>query len=169
MKIRKLKTENLNRGYSTLELLFYIALFAVIVLVVINAMITMTRSFREANIQAELLQAGDVVERISREVRQASSISSITATTLRLNAEDSAGVSKIVDLVLSGGDIQLSENGVLVGNLNTSNIIVTDLAFTEITTTKGKAVKIILTLRSSKDVLARTESFYNTVVLRGNY
>ncbi len=156
-------------GYAILELLFYIAFFATFSLIVINAMITMTKSFRETSIQGELVQSGVIMERISREIRQAYGINSISTTDLKLDSTDSLGVNKTVKFSLSSGNIQLIENSITTGNLNTADIVVTALAFTQITTTKGKAVKIFLTIRSNNDVLNRTQDFYDTVVLRGVY
>jgi len=169
MKITKLKIKNYKKGYAILELLFYIAFFAILSLVVINAMIVMTRSFRETSIQGELIQSGVIMERISREVRQAYNISSISATDLNLDSTDNGGANKTVEFLLSGTDIQLLENGVLTGNLNTPNIAVTALTFTQVTTTKGKAVKVALTVKSNNDALARTQDLYDTIVLRGIY
>ena len=186
MKIYKLKIKNYKggyaptpfkrkgvssqneRGYAVLELLFYISLFAVLTLVVINAMIVMAKSFRETSIQKELVQSGVIMERISREIRASYGISSISANDLILNKDD-AGANKTVEFLLSGSDVQFLEDAVLTGNLNAPNIEVTGLSFTQITTAKSKAVKIILTVQSNNDVLNRTRDFYDTVVLRGSY
>ena len=167
MKIFKLK--NKNKGATLLELLFYIAFFITFSLLVISAMITMTRSFRETGIQGELAQGGVIMERMVREIRQAYDIGSLSTSDLVLNTKDSGGANKTVEFVLSGSDIQLLENGVLTGNLNTSKIVVTGLAFTQITTVKGKAVMLTFSIRSTSDALARTFDFYDTIVLRGKY
>ena len=132
-------------------------------------MITMTRSFRETGIQGELVQSGTIMEKISREIRQAHDINSITATNLNLDSTDSAGVDKTVQFVLSGNNLQFVENGVLVGNLNSPNIVVTGLTFTQITTVEGKAVKVALSVRSSNDQLNRVVDFYDTISLSGSY
>ncbi len=160
---------SLKSGYAILELLFYIAFFAVLSLVVINAMIVMAGSFRETAIQTELAQSGFIMERMGREIRGSYDISSISATDLKLNAKDDAGANKTVEFLLSGFNLELIENSVLTGNLNTPNIKVTSLTFTQITTTKGKAVKILLTVQSTNDALGRTQNFYDTAVLRGIY
>lgn len=165
--IKKNKKKN---GYALLELLFYISLFAILTIVVIDAMITMARSFKETTIQAELVQSGTIMERMSREIRQANDISSISANDLVLNT----GVNKTVEFkfISDEPDVQLWENSgsnIFTGNLNTPNIIVTALNFTQIITTKGKAVKILLTVKSTNDVSGRTQNFYDTVVLRGSY
>ena len=169
MKIAKLKIENYSRGYTLVELLFYIAFFSILSVVVIQSLVTMTRSFKETSIQAELVQSGTIIERISREIRQAYDISSISATNLGLASTDSAGANKTVEFLLSGTSLQLLENSVLTGNLNTPTIVVTDLSFTQITTLKGKAVKIALSFRSENDTLNRVQTFYDTVVLRNGY
>ncbi len=166
IKIKKKK----KSGYAVLELLFYIALFAVLSIVVIDAMITMAKSFKETSIQAELVRSGTIMERISREVRGSYGIDPIsTSTDLKLNTKDSGGANKTVEFKFVGSDVQLWDAGSNIGNLNTLNIIVTALNFTQITTVKGKAVRIFLTVKSTNDTLSRTQDFYDTVVLRGSY
>ncbi len=154
-----------KNGYAVLELLFYITFFSILSLVVINSIIIMTRSLKETVIQAELIQGGTIMEKISREIRQANGINSIDTSNLILNVNTNV----TEQFLLSGSSIQFSENGILVGNLNSSNVIITALNFTQIDTLKGKAVKVHLTIKSNKDELARTFDFYNTVVLRGSY
>ncbi len=158
-----------TEGYALIELLFYISIFAILILVVINSMIVMTKSFRETTLQAELVSASSIMERMSREIRQASSISSISANNLVLNTVDEFEVNKTVEFLLSNSDVSFFENGLSQGNLNTPNIAVSNLTFTEITTNKSKAVKILITLYSTNDALNRTVDFYNTISLRGNY
>lgn len=169
MRTLQKTAKNNKRGYAVLELLFYIAFFVTLSLVVIEAMITMARSFKETALQAELVQSGTIIERISREIRSSYDINSISATNLVLNTTDGVGANKTVEFLFSGSNLQLLENSILTGNLNTSNIVITALTFTQITTAKGKAVKVSLTLRSINDKLARIQNFYDTVVLRGNY
>lgn len=165
----KSKINKIKNGYSVVETLFYIAIFLVLSLVVINSLITMTKSFKENTIQADLVQSAMIMERISREIRQAYGINSIAATSLKLNTKDDLDNNKTVQFSLSGVNIQLLEDDVLTGNLNTPNIEVTSLSFTQITTTEGKAVKVILSVRSTRDTAGRIIDFYDTVVLRGDY
>lgn len=152
-----------------LELLFYIGLFAIIAILVINALFSMTRGYRETTIYSELLQSGNIMERITREIRQATGINTISSNDLKLDTKDEAGASKTVEFALSGTNIQLLENNAFVGNLNSPDIAVTALTFTQITTTTGKAVKVSLTVRSNHDAQGRSFDFNDTVVLRGNY
>lgn len=160
-----IKINKKNYGYSVLELLFYIAFFSVLSLLVINAMITMARSFKETTLQAELVQSGSIMERMSREIRQASDIISISATDLVLDV----GASKTMEFKFINPDIQLWDTGINIGNINSPNIVVTNITFTQIDTTKGKAVKIVLTIKPTNDPSGNTKDFYNTIVLRGDY
>ena len=157
-----------EQGFAILELLFYIAFLAVLSLLVINAMMTMSRSFKETSIQGELTQSGTIMERISREIRQANDINLIDAHSLILNT----GVNETIEFKFVNPDIELWENNgsnVFIGNLNSPNIEITSLTFTPITTAKSKSIKVALSLHSNNDSLARNQDFYNTIVLRGSY
>lgn len=169
MKITKLKIKNCKRGYAVLELLFYISFFAVLSIVVIDSMIIMTRAFRETALQADLSQSGSIIERMSREIRASYDMSLISESNLRLNTKDNSGTDKTLNFSLIGSDVQFLENDVFIGNLNTPNMAVTYLSFTQVITGKGKAVKIVLTVKSANDALNRTQNFYDTIVLRGSY
>lgn len=158
-----------NRGVSLIETLFYIILFTLLSIVVINAMITMMKSFKETAIQRELAQSGTIMEIISREIKKAYDISSLSSTDLVLNTKNESNNNKTVEFMLSGSNLLFKENNILTGNLNVPNITITGLTFTQIITTKGKAVKITLSVRSKGDATPNTENFYDTIVLRGNY
>ncbi len=161
--------KKINSGSSLLETVFYVVILAALSVAAIDAMMIMTKSFRETGIYAELVQSGNIMEKISREIKQANGINTISASSLKLNTKDDAGADKTVTFSLSSGNIQFSENDVLTGNLNSPKITVSSLIFTEITTTSGKAIKVFLTLGSSNDSLARAYDFYDTIVLRGGY
>ncbi len=158
-----------NSGYGMVELLFYLSLFALLSLAVINSMITMTTAFRETTVQSDHLGGANIMERMAREIRQAYAIGSISAADLNLNSTDAGGANKTVQFILAGTNVEFRENSVLLGNLNPGNLSVSALSFAEIITAKGKAVKIFMTIRSNNDALSRTTDFYNTVVLRGDY
>ena len=157
-----------EQGFAILELLFYIAFLAVLSLLVISAMITMSNSFKETSIQRELTQGGAIMERMSREIRQANDISFIDGNSLILNTR----VNETIEFKFINLNIELWENNgsnVFIGNLNSPNIEITSLTFTPITTAKSKSIKIALSLHSNNDSLARNQDFYNTIVLRGSY
>ncbi|OGI86095.1 hypothetical protein A3A01_01565 [Candidatus Nomurabacteria bacterium RIFCSPLOWO2_01_FULL_39_17] len=165
----KNQIQKVKGGYTLVEILFYIALFSVLTLAIINSFVTMTKAFKEISIQSDLVQSSLAIERMSREIRQAYGINSITTSDLKLNTKDELDNNETVRFLLSGSDIQLFENDVLTGNLNTPNIQVVNLSFTQITTVNGNAIKISLSVKSGRDMTNRVENFYNTVLLRGDY
>lgn len=160
---------NNQKGYTVIELIFYISILAILFLAVVNALIMMTKSFKETTIQATLESSSSIMERMAREIKQASSITSLSATDLVLSTFDQSGNAENVEFVLSGSNINFLQDGVSTGNLNGANITVSNLSFTQITTTKGTAVKISLSVSATGDSQNRTVDFYNTVVLRGDY
>ena len=167
--IKIFKQNKTKNGYATLELLFYIAFFVLLSLVVIDAMMVMAKSFKETSIQAELLQSGTIMEGISRELRQANDFS-FASNVLTVNTEDDSGNPKTITYALSNSRIQITDSVAgSLGNLNTPNIAVMNFNLVTITTAKGKAAEISLTVKSNNDRLERTADFNNTVVLRGSY
>lgn len=158
-----------NAGYSLIEIIFYISIFVILSLVVINALIVMMKAFNENNIQADIVTSSSIMERISREIKQASSISSISTNDLIVMAPNELDVVRLVRFLLSNGNVVLYDNSILIDNLNSNDVTVSDLTFTQITTANGIAVKITLAVTSNRDQLGRVYSFYNTIVLRGDY
>jgi hypothetical protein len=156
-------------GYTALELVFYIAFFAVFSIISINSVIVMTRSFKDMAAYSNIQDAGNILERISREARSSLSITSLSANDLVLATTDSSGNSKSVEFTLSGTNLELRENGTLTGNLNSAAIKVSSLSFTQIDTVKSQAIKVALGVQLTSDTTGQVYNFYDTVVLRGEY
>ncbi|PJA97016.1 MAG: hypothetical protein CO129_03460, partial [Ignavibacteriales bacterium CG_4_9_14_3_um_filter_34_10] len=66
-----------NNGYTLVEILFYISIFGILSLVVINSMIVMTKAFRETTINRDIMQAGNIMERMSRDIRRSNMVLSM--------------------------------------------------------------------------------------------
>ena len=159
-----------NKGYSLIEIIFYISIFVVLSLVVINALIVMTKAFKENNIQADIVTSSSIIERISREIKQASSVSNMSTNDLTVMVPNEVdALVRPVRFLLSHGNVELYDNGVLVDNLNSNDVIVDDLTFSSVLTTTSAVVKINLSVSSVRDPLGRVYDFQNTVVLRGSY
>jgi hypothetical protein len=135
--------------------------------VVINSIIVMTRSFREVNINTDIMQGANVMDQMTRYIRKSTAITSITGGNDLLLADTVDGYS--MEFRLNGTNLEYYQAGALVGNLNSSNISITSLSFTQIDTLKSKAVKISMTVKSNRYGSVRTETFYDTIVLRSTY
>ncbi len=166
------KKGNFTKGYSIVEILVYLAIFTIISIVVINLFITTISSFNTTNINRKLLEAGQVsMERVTREVRQAKNIdvSNSSSDSLQLNSTNISGDSQIIKFASESGKLNLYQDASLIGNLLPENINMTSLIFRRITTVKGEAVKIEMTLQYSVGKNTKSENFYNTIILRGEY
>jgi Tfp pilus assembly protein PilE len=181
--MKLIKFKKLNKGYGILELVFYIAIFAVMSLLVINSILTMVSSFKETKANNNLIQSSKILEKISREIRNSESIHTISASSLKLNNQDSEGDPRTSTFTLSGDDLSFYENDILIDTLNPANISVTSLTFTNIVFVRNgstyvaqdvvplnsDAVKVAITLEVDTFGVVKSKTFYTTVVLRESY
>ena len=165
-----------KNGYSLVEIIVYLAIFTTLSVLVINSFVIVLGAFNTTRSNRNLLESGSLaMERISREIRQASSVDIANSVmgsnpgVLQLNSTNSAGTTMIMKFVVGNGALNISKDGVLIGNLLGQNILVDNLIFRRITTTNGEAVKIELTLEDSGSKISRLENFYDTIILRGAY
>ncbi|MFA6355453.1 MAG: hypothetical protein WCW65_03450, partial [Candidatus Paceibacterota bacterium] len=139
---------------------------------VINSFIIVLSSFSLIRTNHKLLDSGSIaMERITREIREAKSIDIANSNSeiLQLNSTDISSNPVIVKIMNEGGSLNIYEDGVLVGNLLTSNIVLNSISFDRISTINSEAVKIKISLEDIKSKINRIENFYDTVVLRGSY
>lgn len=158
-----------KKGFSLLEMVFYVAIFIMLSMVIIESTIIFTKSFRVAKINVELSEGANIMERISREIRSASSVVSISSNSLKVRVEDGTLVGDSSQFTLSGSDLLFYEDDVLVGNLNPTTLSISGLTFTQITTANSTAIKIEFTATSTRYGGTNSATFYNTVVLRDSY
>ena len=179
-----LKIIKREKGFSIIEIIIYLAIFAFVSIFVVNSLIVSMSSFSSTHTNHLLMESGlSSMDRISREIRQASSVDignsslGVNPGILQLNTTDGAGkviavkIKKETDLSLNiYKSVYTSPiNLVLVGNLLNSSIVIDNLIFRRIDTVAGEGVKIEMTLRDSKSKNNKTEKFYDTVILRGSY
>jgi len=168
------KINKYKYGFTLIEVIFYISLFAIFSIAIIDTLMTMTKSFKETAINSDIVKGSAIMERISREIKQAYSITSISANNLSFLTEGEGGaLTKTVDFTLSGTNIRYLENGVFIDNLNPTNISINSVTFERPFVVSASLqtypVKISLSISSTRDSLNRTYDFYDTVVMRGGY
>lgn len=166
----------MKQGYTLIELIVYVAIFAVFSVLATNSLLTMTRVFAENRVMRDL-NSGAVVsmERISREIKGANSIDVALSTfssnpgVLTLNSTDASGVARTVKFYVSDGILKIDENGTYLGDLTSQYVTVSNIIFRTFSTPQSSVIKIEMTLTSTRGNLVRTENFYNTISLRGDY
>ena len=165
-----------NRGFSLIELILYVAIFAVISIAIIHSLVLSVRMYSVAQSNRRLQNDGELVmERIIREVREADSVTIGSSTfgshpgTLALTSSDSGGAIRTVLFSVSSGSVMLTENSGTPENLSSGDVVVSGLVFRRILGTDGQeAIKVELTLDTTRGFSAGS-SFYSTVVVRGSY
>lgn len=163
-------------GVTLFETIVYIAIFAVLFILVINVLITMSGSFTEVERFRQVTTGGALpLERMSREIRDANSINVAESAfetspgALTVNTKDAQGNSHTVHFFVTNQTLFIetdSDGGTpLVGD----GVVVTNLIFRDISGDKSQAVKIELEVQNKNGSRKISIPFYNTIVLRGSY
>ncbi|MEK7147819.1 MAG: hypothetical protein AAB758_00820 [Patescibacteria group bacterium] len=165
-----------NRGASLVETLVYVFIFTALTLALINAIHSLTFSYRFLQSSWNIEEAAQIsLERMVREVRNsvsvndAESILNFSPGILTLNSKDENNNEKTVQFLVSDGVIRVRENGVDTGPLSTSKANVTNLSFIPFVSGNSEALRIELTIESGQAENYKSKNFYTTVVLRNSY
>jgi len=165
-----------THGFSLVELLIYIALLSIILIVVVNTMLAMTRSYGAVASSRDIETSAIVaMDRLVREIREADDLigtQSVFGThpgklVIKSTAEDNTV--KTTEFSLNAGRLRVKENNMDTGPLTVSNVTVSRLVFSPIISGVSKAVKIEMEMQSGAGQALRSAKLYNTVVLRGSY
>ncbi len=165
----------MKRGYTLLEAIIYIAILAMLTVTFINLLFTMVKSYTEFRLTRNITASASLVmERIVREIRQATSVD-LTSTLgshpgrLLLNTTDGNGAATTRDFYLTLGTLMVKEGSGAAASTTAKSVSVDNLVFRQINTANSSAIKIEMTLTAKRGEVSRTEKFYNTAVLRGSY
>lgn len=156
-----------------IEMLIYIVIMTIMLSVIFGVIVVFVRSnnrIKESkNIENSAISA---LERITREIHDAKDVEMSQSSfgsnpgILVLNTTDTSGNPRLVRFSVDSGVLRLSENGVDNGPLTLGKVKITNLIFRFISTSNSKAVKIELTLEGNVGSETKTESFYDTAILR---
>ncbi len=163
-----------KKGFSLIETIIYLAVFSMISLFVINSLLAVMSTFRITRTNRNLLEAGiNSMERISREIRQSSSIdlanSNLGAGVLQLNSTDQAGVPIVIKFSKESLALNIYEGNILSGNLLGNDMFLENLIFRRINTLQSEAIKIEMSLMDINSKSSKIVNFYNTIILKGGY
>ncbi len=157
-----------NKGFSLVEMLIYVTLLATILLLVINTVLSFSSSYRQlAALRAAEHSGIDAMERITRDIRQASSADTSIAGALTLVATSNS-VSTTTRFYVQNNVLNVDINGTYYGPLTTSNASVTNITFTLLTNSTSKAVKVDMTVQGISGTVTKTKTYHSTIVLKGS-
>ena len=158
-----------KRGYSLLEVVIYIAILAVVSVVVIESVLSVYKAFGRLRVDRRINLNGDTaIETMVREIRSA------TTTDLSVSVFGfSPGILKVggrtFSLAGADGLLQAQDSSGPAQDI-TSDVDVTSLFFyRETNVAPSEIIKIELTLSAGDGSFNKTKNFYGSAVLRGKY
>lgn len=161
-------TKYRQEGFSLIEMLVYIAILALMLMVIIQVVVSMVRSEHVIESMRAIENSASLsLERITRETRAADSINTAASTfnthpgRLTLTSAD-----RTVEFSLVGGRIRLTEDGVVSGYLTGGSTTVSSLIFRRFATSTVEGVRIEMTVESGTSTYYRTQSFYSSALIR---
>jgi Tfp pilus assembly protein PilW len=164
------RSKKLNGGFSLMEMVVYVAILAVILVFVIDTVVAFGSSYRDIAARRSADRAGlDALERMTREIRAATSVNAAQSTlgtspgTLSLMQ-----ISTTTRFYLQNNAIHMVINGAYAGPVTGSSTIVTSLIFTANSTSTATAIKIDMIVNGSAGQTVQAKQFHSTVVLRGS-
>lgn len=161
-----------------IEMVIYMAILAVVSILVVGVIIMMMRAFGRIKVGREIDDSAQAaMGRMINEIRYATS-TSVAASTfgsgsgkLILNTTDRSTLAGIsTEFSLSGGAVRIKEGGGTYQNLTSGDVQVTALTFNHIVEANtSEAIKIQMTITATRGSYQKTANFYDTAVLRGSY
>ena len=173
-----MKLKSFSKGLTLIETIIYAAIFALISILVINAILMMTESFNVFRVARNINNSSEVaMERMTREIRWADDINVAESVfgsnpgRLVLNTIDPAtGLATTTEFFVLNGALMIREGASDAQPLTSYKTEVTNLIFKQIAgSSVSKAVKIELELQSGRGNFQKKEKFYNSVILRRSY
>ncbi|MBX4181333.1 prepilin-type N-terminal cleavage/methylation domain-containing protein [Candidatus Parcubacteria bacterium] len=161
-----------HKGFSLLEMLIYVAILALLLMVVMGVIVSISKSNRLIRSARSIDTSASLsMERMTREARLSDSIApgstlNVHPGDLILNSTDASNNPRTVEFYISNGRLMMKENSVDLGALTESATRVTSLIFRRFSGAHSEGVRIEMTLESGADTGYKTETFYSTAVLR---
>lgn len=169
-----MKKTKLIKGYSLVEMVIYVSLITVIFIVAINMLLSFSQSYRTLSaLRLAENSAVDSMERMSREIRGATSVDSGNSVlgsspgVLTLTST-SNGVSTTTKFYIENGVLKVDVNGAYLGPLTLAQASTTNLVFRLLNNGVSSAVKVDLTMEGRAGAVVKTKTYHSTIILKGN-
>lgn len=160
---------NKQKGASLLEMVIYIAVFALLSAAIIEALFSLSHAYARVSASWTLEAVAEItLEKIAREARGSQSLDASVPGRLALTQSDGETI-RILDFTLSDGIIRMSEDGLDAGPISPVGARIIGATFTSLNTGNSSAVRIELSVESGEGASLKSETFYATAVLRDSY
>jgi type II secretory pathway pseudopilin PulG len=177
LKNKKIISNKTKTGFTLVEMLVYIALMTTITLVLVQSLVTVLKSNRSSFADINLRNAGySAMEAMIREIHSSATIDSPSASGNILQMEQgSSSANTVVEFATTSNNVLNFYQGPnlsaisLIGPLTAKSITIKNLTFTKINTGNSLAIKIQMQLSTTVNGITKSETFYDTAILRGSY
>ncbi len=156
-----------QKGFTLIELILYIAL----VTIILSALVPFAWNTVETGVKSAVQQEVNsnvryMSERIKYEIRNATGINSVAATSISLATSVSGTNPTVIDL--SGGNIRIKQGSGSTVNLNSANTVINSLTFTNYTSGDGKTKHIQFIITVAASFAAARQEYQDSVVVESS-
>jgi prepilin-type N-terminal cleavage/methylation domain-containing protein len=160
---------NLQKGFTFIELIIYVAIVSVMISSLIgfawNIILGGAKSATQQEVSAN---ARYISERIKYEIRNSFGINSLSSTQIVLCETSGSCATNPTTISFTSPNIAIQKNGAAAVNLNSSDISVTSLAFTNNTSSDNKTENISFTFSVTSAYTGNRQEYQYTVNLRSS-
>ncbi len=156
-----------SKGFTFIELILYMAIMTFIISSLVPFAWNIIGTGAKSATQQEVFSSARYVsERIKYEIRDASGINSVAATSISLSNSNAAKNPTIIDL--SGGKIRVKYGASSAVNINSTDTTVSSLAFTNYTSGDNKTKNIQFTFTLQSNYSTTRQEYIETTSIRGD-
>lgn len=154
-------------GFTFIELILYIAIVTVMLSALVPFAWNIIGASSKSNTEQEVFsQARFISERIKYEVRNATGINSVAATSISLATAVSATNPTVIDF--AGGNMSIKQGVGAVVVLNSPDVAISGLAFTNNTSVDNKTKNISYVFTLSSNYGSARQEFMETTTVRSS-
>lgn len=159
--------QKIQKGYSLLELVIYIAIFSMVAIIIIQSLLYSIRTYAIAQSYRRLQSDGELVlERLTRDIRNTENTATGTfggtASTLLLELPTESSTVQTT-YQIQDGILTATTNGTSVA-LTGDDVVVEGFTVHSLSSAEGQALRIRIALRTNGKVQT-TALFSNTIML----
>lgn len=165
-----------NLGFSLFETLIYVSSAILILFIIINTITLMSKSYSDIKMSKDISNSViSIMGRISKEIRwsesvnYANSIFNSDSGLLVLNSLNDSGVSVDKRFYVENDILKLKEGFEDAKALNTGNIKVKRFFINSVNNGVSELVKFEIEIEESYGNKTKSETFYNSIVMRESY
>jgi len=162
-------------GYTLLETIIAMSILSLVLVVAVSTLSVFVRSYQSIQAVSRINSSATVaLERITREIRRASSIDYINTTLnthpgrLVLNSVYNGSITTI-DFYFDNGVLKMKRGGVEIGALTRKNVTVDNLIFYISSGALSSIIRTDIDFTTTARGATTSATFYSSTVLRGAY